>query len=48
MKKEPELSASQLSRRDLFRTAGLATGGAMLLGLPHLFSGLVNRPKPKF
>jgi len=28
-----------LSRRDLFRTAGLATGGAMLLGLPNFLSG---------
>jgi hypothetical protein len=32
-----------LSRRDLFRTAGLATGGAMLLGLPQLISGLVTK-----
>lgn len=28
-----------LSRRDLFRTAGLATGGAMLLGLPGFLQG---------
>ena len=28
-----------LSRRDLFRTVGLATGGAMLLGLPKFLGG---------
>lgn len=28
-----------LSRRDLFRTVGLATGGALLLGLPNVLSG---------
>jgi hypothetical protein len=28
-----------LSRRDLFRTVGLATGGAMLLGLPTFLGG---------
>jgi hypothetical protein len=32
-----------LSRRDLFRTAGFAAGGAMLLNLPHFLSSLVNR-----
>lgn len=31
-----------LSRRDLFRTAGFAAGGAMLLGLPTVLSGLVS------
>lgn len=30
----PDRILPDLSRRDLFRTAGLATGGAMLLGLP--------------
>lgn len=33
-------SDSELSRRDLFRTAGLAAGGAMLLGLPKFVGGL--------
>lgn len=31
-----------LSRRDLFRTAGLAAGGAMLLGLPTMLSGVIS------
>ncbi len=31
-----------LSRRDLFRTAGFATGGAMLLGLPKFLSSLAG------
>lgn len=31
-----------LSRRDLFRAAGLATGGAMLLGLPTVLSSLTT------
>ncbi len=31
---------SGLSRRDLFRTAGLVAGGAMLLGLPKFVGGL--------
>lgn len=31
-----------LSRRDLFRTAGLATGGALLLGLPKFLGGCVS------
>lgn len=34
-----EQSNKGLSRRDLFRTAGLATGGAMLLGLPNFLTG---------
>lgn len=33
---------SSFSRRDLFRTAGLATGGAMLLGLPTFLSSLAG------
>lgn len=37
--KLPARSNSGLSRRDLFRTAGLATGGALLLGLPNFLSG---------
>ena len=39
MSEQPESSSTELSRRDLFRTAGLATGGALLLGLPNLLSG---------
>ncbi len=35
-------STPGLSRRDLFRTAGMAAGGAMLLGLPTLLSGLAS------
>jgi hypothetical protein len=31
---------SELSRRDLFRTAGLVAGNAMLLGLPKFVGGL--------
>lgn len=30
---------TELSRRDLFRTAGMAAGGALLLGLPKFLSG---------
>jgi len=37
--KLPGHNNSGLSRRDLFRTAGLATGGALLLGLPNILSG---------
>jgi hypothetical protein len=33
---------SEISRRDLFRTAGLAAGGAMLLSLPTMLSGFVS------
>ncbi|MCS6284960.1 MAG: hypothetical protein H8K08_05980 [Nitrospira sp.] len=33
---------TELSRRDLFRSAGLAAGGAMLLGLPTLLSSLAS------
>jgi hypothetical protein len=32
-----------LSRRDLFHTLGLATGGVMLLGLPRFFGGWTDR-----
>jgi|CXWL01.1.fsa_nt_gi hypothetical protein len=35
----PDRIDSHFSRRDLFRTIGLATGGAMLLGLPKVFGG---------
>lgn len=38
----PQNSNSGLSRRDLFRTAGLATGGALLLGLPKFLGGWVG------
>ncbi|HEX7767856.1 MAG TPA: hypothetical protein VF443_14160, partial [Nitrospira sp.] len=31
-----------LSRRDLFRTAGMAAGGAILLGLPKFLGGGVR------
>ena len=34
--------AHALSRRDLFRTAGLAAGGALLLGLPNFLRGGVS------
>jgi len=37
--KHDQPDSSGLSRRDLFRTAGLATGGALLLGLPNVLSG---------
>lgn len=33
---------TELSRRDLFRTAGMAAGGAFLLGLPKFFGGGVR------
>lgn len=33
---------TELSRRDLFRTAGMAAGGALLLGLPKFFGGGVR------
>jgi hypothetical protein len=33
---------SSLSRRDLFRTAGIAAGGAVLLGLPKFLSSRIN------
>ena len=35
----PDRIVPDLSRRDLFRTVGLATGGAMLLGLPKFLGG---------
>lgn len=38
----PRRFLSAPSRRDLFRTAGLATGGAMLLGLPKFLGGWVS------
>lgn len=34
---------SRLSRRDLFRTAGIAAGSAVLLGLPNFLSSRINR-----
>ncbi len=42
MSEQPTHPASNLSRRDLFRTVGLATGGAMLLSLPTMLSGFVS------
>lgn len=36
------LPQSELSRRSLLRTAGLATGGALLLGLPRFVSRLAD------
>lgn len=35
----PASPVPQPSRRDLFRTAGLAAGGALLLGVPSILSG---------
>ena len=35
----PDRIVPDLTRRDLFRTVGLATGGAMLLGLPKFLGG---------
>lgn len=40
--KLPDHHSSGVSRRDLFRTAGFAAVGAMLLGLPTCLSGLVS------
>lgn len=39
MSEQPEHPVSNLSRRDLFRKLGLATGGALLLALPNVLSG---------
>jgi hypothetical protein len=39
MSEQPAHPASDLSRRDLFRKVGFATGGALLLGLPNVLSG---------
>lgn len=36
---QPQEATPELSRRDLFRTAGMAAGGAMLLGLPRFLAG---------
>lgn len=42
MSERSNFPPAKLSRRDLFRTAGLATGGAMLLGLPSILIGRVG------
>lgn len=39
MSEQPAHPASNLSRRDLFRRAGFATGGALLLGVPGFLQG---------